>query len=64
MLLKPFFLCFGVTYKVFIVYSTLRRPEKSSVNKEDFRFKGTVTQTIFSSKSGPKDLGNDDDLQK
>ena len=39
MFFEPIFLCFGVTYKVFSVYCTLSRPEKSSVNKEDFRFK-------------------------
>ena len=30
---------FFVLYKVFSVYCTLHQTEKSSVNKEDFRFK-------------------------
>ena len=33
------FLCFCVRYKVFSVCCTLSKTEKSSVNKEDFRFK-------------------------
>ena len=35
---------FCVMYKVFIVYCTLSRTEKSSVNKEDFRLKWDLMQ--------------------
>ena len=40
-------MCLGVTYKVFSVCCTLSRPEKYSVNKDDFNIRYNLPLSNF-----------------